>query len=1179
MDKFQHVKSGVPGDKFQENVKSGIPGDTFRENTESGIPGDSFLLDTANVRQVEEYSIQSGSTAKQVEANWKVELDRITASMPEHLQDLFARSCDGLTEEQSIQVGGLLKEYQDVFAKHDLDLGCFTEVKHHINTGDAAPVKHKLRRTPLGFEGEEEKHLEKLTKAEVIRDSTSEWASAPVLIRKKDGTVRWCIDYRALNAKTIKDSFPLPNIGDCLDALAGNQYFSTLDMASGYYQIELAEEDRKKTAFITRLGQHEHTRMGFGLCNAPATFQRAMQLVLRGLTWKEALAYLDDINVLGQSFENHLSNLRHVLDRLRKYNLKLKPKKCNLFRIECEFLGKLVNREGVQITASKIRAVKDWPVPTNKTEVESFLGFSNYHRDHVQGYAGISKCLYELTGKCPTFAWEEKHQETFERIKTALTSAPCLSYPRKEGTFILDADASQVCIGAELSQQQDGQEKVVCYASRVLTPVQRRYCTTRKELLAVVTFCRQFRHYLLGSKFIVRTDHSSLVWLLRFKNPDGQLARWMEELAQYDLQIMHRSGSKHSNADGLSRIPDRLSQCDCYRAGVDVELLPCGGCSYCTRAHQQWARFEEDVDDVVPLARRSPEEFRDENASRIRVIGISEPDVMDGDPVIQNEACNWLEGYSVQESQRSDQDLLPIIQWLEQDLSPTTPEVYLHSPTTKALWLCKAQLMLKDGVLYYRWENKPERRCCLVVPKSLVQEVLHHCHDVKNVGHMGYKKTLQTLKRSFLWYQMAKDCRIYVESCATCNRNKKISVNPRAPLQRYHAGYPMERVHLDILGPFTPSEQGNVYILVMIDQFTKWIECVALPDAKAERVAQEFLIHFVVTFGCPLEVHTDQGSNFNSNLFRSFCDLFDIVKTRTTPYHPSSNGQVERVNRTLLQMIRCYIEGRVRQWDKDLSLLVMALHATENRSTGFTPNMMMLGREVMTPIDLMMGTAQVNLEKFKPAEWVDLLLKTLADTHAFARQELRATQYRQKRDYDLRIQVRKYEVGDLVYMKDDATKVGESKKLRPPWKGPYVVVKSDPPLYTVRGRKGDSIIHHDRLKKCLDREVPIWLRRARNRLFQSLETVSLEEDLVDEFERGSDNNVLEDVEVLDGLVLPKLFKEAATKRQSTKESEKQGPEEQEPQEQTSKSDPIVTGRSRVGRKIVKPGWLKEYDSE
>ena len=314
----------------------------------------------------------------------------------------------------------------------------------------------------------------------VITESSSDWASAPALVRKKDGTLRYCVDYRALNSKTVKDSFPLPSISQFLDQLCGNTYFSTLDMASGYWQIQ---------------------RMAFGLCNAPATFQRVIQFVLRGLTWNKVLAYIDDVVVLGKGFEDHLTNLRTTFDRFRKYNLKLKPKKCCLFHTETVFLGRKVSAEGVSINPENVEKVSKWPVPTSVKEVERFLGFANYHREHIKDYASVTRVLYQLTGSKAVFNWLVEHQEAFELTKQRLISAPILSYPNAEDVFVLDTDASGHAIGAVLSQIQNDCEKVICYGSYVLTPEQRKYCVTRRELLSVVRFTRQFRHYLLQCWF------------------------------------------------------------------------------------------------------------------------------------------------------------------------------------------------------------------------------------------------------------------------------------------------------------------------------------------------------------------------------------------------------------------------------------------------------------------------------------------------------------------------------------------------------------------------------------------------------------------------------------------------------------------------------------------------------
>lgn len=526
-------------------------------------------------------------------------------TLPNHLQELYDRSSEGLNQDESQMLFQLLSDFSDIFSTGEMDLGCLKGVKHHINTGNATPVKQKFRRTPLGFQDQEKEHLQKLLDTGVITPSSSEWASAPVLVKKKDGSVRYCIDFRDLNSRTVKDCYPLPLIADCMDVLYGTTFFSTLDLAMGYYQIEIDENSRNKTAFLTKYGLFEHQRMAFGLCNAPATFQRAMGLVLRGMDWEELLVYLDDIIVLGKTFSESLENLRKAFQRFREYNLKLKPKKCCLFRREVEFLGRIINSEGVHISPDKIETIKNWPIPQDKKQVQAFLGFANYHRDHIKGFANIAIPLYDLLQKKTKFVWAQEQQCAFDCLKQTLINPECLKFPSPDGTFLLDTDASNHSIGAVLYQINNGKEEVISYASHALLKEQRKYCTTRKELLAVVKFCRHFRHYLLGKPFLIRTDHHSLTWLMRFRHIEGQLARWLEELSSYDFQIKHRSGSSHVNADALSRIPDTLSECACYDAGNSPKNLPCLGCHYCTRAHHQWSRFQLDVDDVIPLSIKS----------------------------------------------------------------------------------------------------------------------------------------------------------------------------------------------------------------------------------------------------------------------------------------------------------------------------------------------------------------------------------------------------------------------------------------------------------------------------------------------------------------------------------------------------------------------------------------------
>ena len=862
--------------------------------------------------------------------------DKMTG-LPSYLQDLFDRSVEHLSDQQQLELASVLTDYQDTFAKSEEDLGVFDEIAHKIATVDEVPVQERLRRTPLKFAGEEEAALQKMLDGGIIKPSTSAWASAPVLVRKKDGSVRYAIDYRKLNAKTVKDAYPLPLIAECIDALQGSEWFHALDLASGYWQILLDPNDAHKTLFITKYGLFEYTRMPFGLCNAPATFQRVMHLVLRGMVWKQILVYLDDVVILGTSFGNAMDNLKMTLHRFRQYNLKLKPKKCHLFQQEIKFLGRKVSKDGIRISDEHTECIRNWPTPKSLDDLLKFLGFINYHRDFIPRLSEKASPLFQLTRKGVKFEWTGECEASFNLLKNEVMSAPFLSLPVDSRPFLLDTDASNFAIAGCLYQIRDGVEYPISFASQSLTGAQQKYCTTRKELLAIVVFTRQFRHYLLGSTFTVRTDHGSLVWLYRFKEPTGQLGRWMEELSQYDMIIQHRPGRLHGNADALSRIPVGEEYCRCYEAGKRLESLPCGGCNYCQRLHHQWARFDDEVDNVIPLAVRSLE-------------------VSDSS---ESSGCGlMLSGYTpgeLRDAQLKDPALQPLILWLERQEEPDEGELMIQGMETKQLWNSREQLRLTDGVLRYDWvEGSGTVSQKLVVPHELRVEIVKMAHDGTIGGHWGRAKTAKRVKSCCFWPSIERYVAEFIATCAICSRNKHHLKN-RAELMSYQSGVPNERVHLDFLGPFTPSHRGNKYILSMVDQFTKWIEICALPEQTAVTTAKAFFDGWIVRFGVPLQIHTDQGSNFTSGMFTDLCRLLQSTKTRTTPYRPSSNGQVERYNQMILSYIRCQLSGDDRQWDEHLPAFGLSLRSTVNRNTGYTPNMLQLGREVHLPMDIVFG--------------------------------------------------------------------------------------------------------------------------------------------------------------------------------------------------------------------------------
>ena len=408
------------------------------------------------------------------------------------------------------------------------------------------------------------------SKSGPIEPSDSPWASPVVLVTKKDGLTRFCVDYRRLNSLTVKDAYPLPRIDESFRLLGNQQRFSTMDLASGYWQVAMSPEAKRKAAFVTNEGLFQFRVMPFGLYNAPATFERLMDRVLCGMRWSRCLVYLDDVISFGKSVPEALMRLEEVLARLSDFGLQLKAKNCTFMQTEVAFLGHIVGRTGLASDPEKLSAVRNWHEPNRVKAVRQFVGFVGYYRRFVRNFAELADPLVALTRKGVPFMWGGEQQNAFDALKACLLSAPILGFPTEEDRFVLDTDASLFAIGGVLSQIQNEEEVVIAYASRSLRISQRRYCTTRREMLAAVVMCIHFRSYLRGSQFTLRTDHSSLRWLQKSKNEDGMLARWYLLLGQFSVTFEYRPGSLHSNADGMSRQCDQCRRPDCPVSAADL---------------------------------------------------------------------------------------------------------------------------------------------------------------------------------------------------------------------------------------------------------------------------------------------------------------------------------------------------------------------------------------------------------------------------------------------------------------------------------------------------------------------------------------------------------------------------------------------------------------------------------
>ena len=492
---------------------------------------------------------------------------------------------------------------------------------------------------------------------------------------KEDGRLRLCVDYRAVNARTCYDSYPLPNIEATLDALSGSSWFCTLDLRSGYHNVVIAEEDRNKTQFITRRGTFRWKRMPFGLSTAPGTFQRLMDLVMCGLSYESVLIYLDDLIIMASTFEQLVERFTDVLKRLRAANLKLNCKKCNLFQRKVSFLGHVVSAARVEVQPEKTKAVNNWPVPTNLSELRSFLGLAAYYRRFICGYSIIAAPLYLLMRKGQRFHWTNDQQHAFVELKKRLTSAPVLASPRTTGTYYLDTDASDYGLGIVLSQEQEGQERVLSYASRSLNQAEKNYSITRKELLAVVFGLKKFRPYLISRKFVVRTDHSALQWLRRTPEPIAQTGRWLAIMEEFNFEVQHRAGSRHQNADALSRCPTHLL---CEESVQSESSDPNVGAA--TRAVRRGVEHDPDYRTTTRTSTQQP--------------------------TTEKESCErptWhvYSPVELAEMQNNDPDIGRIVKLrLQSDDRPSLEMIRDQGSNTKLYWSHWPRLVVREGVVY-----------------------------------------------------------------------------------------------------------------------------------------------------------------------------------------------------------------------------------------------------------------------------------------------------------------------------------------------------------------------------------------------------------------------------------------------------------------------------------------------
>jgi len=903
----------------------------------------------------------------------------------------------------------LLISFQDLFSK-DGEFGRTTLVKHAIHTGDAAPIKCRNRPVNPALLDDLRHQMEEWLRYGVVEPSSSPWASALVAVKKKNGKTRWCVDYRALNDITTKDAYPMPLIEDNLAHLAHSTVFSTVDGSGAFHVVELEEDAKPKTAFATPWGLYQFKRMPFGLTNAPATYSRLMQVALRKIPCSKALSYLDDTLIHSNGFSDHVVALRQVLEAHRAAGLKLQPSKCHLFRTNVEYLGHAVSANGVKPMTSYLDVVRDWPVPQTLTELRAFLGKVGYYRRFIKDYGKIARPLTESTKeenladpKLKTIKITTEFKAAHRQLKEALCRAPILAFPRfdTDEPFIVDTDWSQEhrAIGGVLSQKQDGVERVICYGAKKLNTGQANYPATKGELFAIIFFLRYWRYYLHWRKFLLRTDHQALTWIKTMEAPTGMVARWLDTLANFDFEVQYRKGDHHGNADGLSRAPHVTETLE-GEPNLMVEerlqaILPPETIGALPSTNEEWAK-EQDQDRDLRSVRK----------------WLGKPPGSIG-----------LDRRSLSVRARYLYDLLP-------RLSVNSSNVIQLEP------------LITKGVF-----NRPPLP---VIPQHLEGEAISLAHHL--VAHRGIHATAHLLAtRAFLVSGRAAIERS-LAACIPCQVKKGEPKPQRHTYATVKSGFPFQRISMDFVGPMPRTKRGNTMILTIKDTFTKWVEAFPMARATAENVAKILEREIFPRYGYPDYIHSDRGSQFTGHLMSELAQLVHISITVTPAYHPQSNP-VERAHRDLKAGLRAALESvGGLQWDECIPQILFAFRITPARGTGYSPFLMMFGRDPNIPL----GVVSQPPGALSANQYVDQLWSRMERVHGWARENLAKEVARQQKIYT-QPQIR-YKPGDKVWLFNPALSTQTGRKLVRPWTGPWIVSQEiSPVLYEIRDREGRTI--------------------------------------------------------------------------------------------------------------------------
>ena len=1017
-----------------------------------GLPGLKHLglsadFGTRTVRMGNTTINAIGELAGETESvnNIEVDIDKdLTPSQQEQLREITDRWRNTLVE--TIQDRGPAKGY-----------------KFSIDTGDTKPIYVPLRTYSPKEQEELDKQIDEMLQKHIITRTRSPWSAPVLLVKKKDNSYRVVVDYTKLNAKTADDPYPLPIPRTAFQVLNEARYYSSLDLASGYWQVEVAKKDIQKTAFNTRKGTFAYLRMPMGLKGAPSAFQRFMSEIFSDLLYHGVLVFIDDILIYSENWKQHLKLVNEVLKRLSDHNLQAKVGKCHFGAKEVKYLGSIISHGGRKPDPDKVKAIRELQPPRSKEDIRSLLGLVGFYREFIKDLSVLTEPIQKLMKKEVEFVWGVEQQKAFDTIKKSISEKSCLEFPNPKWKYELHTDASLEGIGAVLFQKDpSGKLHTIEFASKSLSKAQRKQAIPVLECYAIVWALKKFRCYVHGSHVDIYTDHYGLQYMKKKKDPPAQIQRWWWDIADYDFDIYYKQGKKNI-ADPLSRLmpQDQLDKED----SKDMELL--NAIDKDVRKHTK----------VVEILERRTRGLRREYL--VRWDNVKGPLTWESRYAIRNHAMvnRFDQQWDAKERQQEEQKLKekrlemsqesviqaqlndPFCQEIRKALNNEETSAYVKSDA--------AQCVELEGRLYHKDNRRKssDGQLQLVVPEEFRRKLVEEIHGGVLGGHFGLNRTMDAVRRHYWWHGMKDDIEEIIKGCPKCNARNPVRGEKRPLLQpEERVGRPWERVGIDYTD-MTLSRDGYSKILVMIDHATKFVIAKATKDGSAETAARILFEELICKYGSPMELWSDRGKSFIGELTRYLANLFQIKQKFTSGYHPQTNGLTERFNRTITAELAKAVNEDKDNWPSLLPAKVFAYNTTVQKSTGYSPFELIHTFYPRLPLD---NELALPSEDMRRKDWAMEMHKRAEIMRKDALESQQSAAEAQKRYHDEGLEPENFEIGDLVRVYDQTAEASKPMKLRNLWIGPYRIRGRKGMLFEIEDMKGAEVkglFHPIKLKK------------------------------------------------------------------------------------------------------------------